>query len=55
MDLIWVGMTQVWSEDVRNSRWTSRWLSSRTTRGTSDIREYFRESKVVRRMQEELV
>ena len=35
MDLIWVGMTQVWSEDVRTSRWTSRWLSSRTTRGTS--------------------
>ena len=35
MDLIWVGMTQVWSEDVRTSRWTSRWSSSRTTGGTS--------------------
>ena len=35
MDLRWVGMTQVWSEDVRTSRWTSRWSSSRTTGGTS--------------------
>ncbi len=35
MDLGWVGMTQVWSEEVRTSRWTSRWTSSRTTRGTS--------------------
>ena len=35
MDLGWVGMTQVWSEEVRTSRWTSRWTSSRTTGGTS--------------------
>ena len=35
MDLGWVGMTQVWSEEVRTSRWTSRWTSSRTTWGTS--------------------
>ena len=35
MDLGWVGMTQVWSVEVRTSRWTSRWTSSRTTGGTS--------------------
>ena len=35
MDLGWVGMTQVWSEEVRTSRWTSSWTSSRTTWGTS--------------------
>ena len=40
----WVGMIQVWSEEVRISRWTSRLASSRTT----VIREYFRESKVFR-------
>ena len=34
MDLGWVGMTQVWSEKVRTSRWTSRWTSSMTTGGT---------------------
>ena len=31
MDLGWVGMTQVWSEEVRTSRWTP----SGTTGGTS--------------------
>ena len=31
MDLGWVGMTQVWLEEVRTSRWTS----SRTSGGTS--------------------
>ena len=35
MDLGWVGMTQVWSEEVRTSRWTSRWTSSRPTGRTS--------------------
>ena len=35
MDLGWVGMTQVWSEEVRTSRWTSRWTSSKPTGGTS--------------------
>ena len=35
MDLGWVGMTQVWSEEVRTSRWTSRWTSSRPTGGAS--------------------
>ena len=34
MDLGWVGMTKVWSEKVRTSRWTSRWTSSMTTGGT---------------------
>ena len=34
MDLGWVGMTSVWSEKVRTSRWTSRWTSSMTTGGT---------------------
>ena len=37
-------MIQVWSEEVRISRLTSRLASSRTT----VIREYFRESKVFR-------
>ena len=43
MDLGWVGMTQVGSEEVRTSRWTPRlqW----DYRG--DIREYFNESKIV--------
>ena len=31
MNLGWVGLTQVWSEEVRTSRWTSRWTSSRTS------------------------
>ena len=31
MDLGWVGMSQVWSGEVRTSRWTS----SRTSGGTS--------------------
>ena len=35
MDLGWVGITQVWLEGVRTSRWTSRWTSSRTSGGTS--------------------
>ena len=35
MDLGWVGMTSVWSEKVRTSRWTSRWTSSMTTGGAS--------------------
>ena len=35
MDLGWVGMTQVWSVEVRASWWTSRWTSSRSTGGTS--------------------
>ena len=32
---IWVGMTQVGSEEVRTSRWTPRMRSSGTTGGTS--------------------
>ena len=45
MDLERVGMTQVWSEEVRTSMLTSRWTSSRTTVGTSGsttevLREY---------------
>ena len=35
MDLGWVGMTQVGSEEVRTSRWTPRQRSSGTTGGTS--------------------
>ena len=35
MDLGWVGMTQVGSEEVRNPRWTPRKRSSGTTGGTS--------------------
>ena len=35
MDLGWVGMTSVWSEKVRTSRWTSRWTSGMTTGGAS--------------------
>ena len=35
MDLGWVGMTQVGSEEVRTSRWTLRQRSSGTTGGTS--------------------
>ena len=30
----WVGLTQLWSEEVRTSRWTSRWTSRGTTGGT---------------------
>ena len=37
MDLGWVGMTSVWSEKVRTSRWTSRWTSSMTTGGTIGV------------------
>ena len=36
MELGWVGMTYVWSEKVRTSRWTSRWTSSRGTGGTTE-------------------
>ena len=35
MELGWVGMTQVGSEEVRTSRWTPRQRSSGTTGGTS--------------------
>ena len=35
MDLGWVGMTQVGSEEVRTSRWTPRQRSSGTTEGTT--------------------
>ena len=35
MDLGWVGMTQVGSEEVGTSRWMPRQRSSRTTGGTS--------------------
>ena len=35
MDLGWVGMTQVVSEEVRTSRWTPGQRSSGTTGGTS--------------------
>ena len=35
MDLGWVGMTQVGSEEARNFRWTPRQRSSGTTGGTS--------------------
>ena len=42
MDLGWVGMTQVGSEEVRTSRWTPRKWEY-----TGDIREYFNESKMV--------
>ena len=35
MELGNVGMTQVWSEEVRTSSWTSRWTSGGTTGGTS--------------------
>ena len=35
MNLGWVGLTQLWSEEVRTSRWTSRWTSRGTTGGTS--------------------
>ena len=35
MDLGWVGLTQVGSEEVRTSRWTPRQRSSWTTGGTS--------------------
>ena len=35
MDLGWVGMTQVGSEEVRTSRWTPRQRSSGTTGETS--------------------
>ena len=35
MDLGWVGMTQIGSEEVRTSRWSPRQRSSGTTRGTS--------------------
>ncbi len=31
--IIWVGMTQVWSEEVR----TPRWSSSRTTGGHQEV------------------
>ena len=37
MDLGWVGMTQMWSEWVRASRWTPSQISSGTTGGTSRI------------------
>ena len=33
MDLGWVGMTQVWSVEVRTSRWTS----NRTTGGHQEV------------------
>ena len=52
MDLGWVGMTQVGSEEVRTSRWTPRQRSSGTTGGTSGstsmslkLSNNFRESK----------
>ena len=51
MDLGWVGMTSVWSEKVRTSRWTSRWTSRMTTGGASGSTS---ESKVIRWNQEEL-
>ena len=35
MDLGWVGMTQLGSEEVRTSRWTPRQRSSGTTGGKS--------------------
>ena len=35
MDLGWVGMTQLWSEEVRTLRWSSMWTSSWTTGSTS--------------------
>ena len=35
MNLEWVGMTQIGSEEVRTSRWTPRQTSSGTTRGAS--------------------
>ena len=35
MNLGWVGLTQVGSEEVRTLRWTSRWTSRGTTGGTS--------------------
>ena len=48
MDLGWVGMTQVKSEEVRTSKWTSRWISRRNTGGyyRGDLRECFMEFKV---------
>ena len=52
MDLGWVGMTQVGSEEVRTSRWTPRKRSSGTTGGTSGstsmslkLSDSFRKSK----------
>ena len=35
MDLGWVGMTQVWSEEVRTSRWTSSMTTGGTIGGAS--------------------
>ena len=59
MDLGWVGMTSVWSEKVRPSRWNSMFKVDIKYDYRGDyrggIREYFRESKVIRWTQEELV
>ena len=52
MDLGWVSMTSVWSEKVRTSRWNSMFQVDIKYDYRGDyrggIREYFRESKVIR-------
>ena len=56
MELGNVGMTQVWSEEVRNSKWTSRWtLSTGGPQGVLQLQRVLHGVEFFRWTQEQVI